>query len=186
MKQILVLAVLFGFIMLPSGYAQGEPRFGIGPRIGFYKTEDAEDIYGFLGFQARLRFTEVFVGEFSIDWREDIYDLGYGDELVVTQYPVLLSAIFNVIPGSPVSPYFIVGAGWYNIRQSYDYGYETYEDDTQEFGYHLGGGMDFRFTPTMALNADVRYNALKIGQDDYDDEIDAGGWIFSTGFTFYL
>lgn len=185
MTRSLILSIVTLSIILPGVAAASSP-FGIGPRVGFYKSEDAEDIYGFLGFQARFKFTEVFVGELSIDWREDIYDLGYGDELIVTQYPVLLSAIFNLMPSSPVTPYVIVGAGWYNINQSYEYDDYSVDDTTQEFGYHLGGGVDFRFKSSMALNADVRYNMLEIEQDEDIDEIDAGGWIFSTGFTFYL
>lgn len=185
MTRSLILGIVALSIILPGVDAASSP-FGIGPRVGFYKSEDAEDGRGFLGFQARFKFTEVFVGELSIDWRRDTYHLGGGDELIVTQYPVLLSAIFNILPSSPITPYVILGAGWYNINQSYDYGDDNFDDNTQEFGYHLGGGVDFRFKPSMALNADVRYNMLEFEHNNGSDEFDAGGWIFSTGLTFYL
>ncbi len=192
-NKILVLSLMIlPFLPVHPWAAANDAFFGMGPRVGFYSTEENgnDELDGYLGVQMRFRFNSVFGIEASFDWREDEYTIVTPYEetkMTVEHHPVLVSAMFDLVPFSSVSPYVLMGIGWYYMEEKYE-GYDYYyETDDRDFGYHLGGGINAYFNPNMCFNADLRYNFLKITEDEWgDSELDAGGWIVNMGLTFFF
>ena len=171
--------LLLGLFLYPVvSRADDGGKFGVGIRGGWYKVLDANDgkIYG--GLQARWKVFPALAIEGLVDYRPEETFPG---NRKVTSYPVLVSALFYLIPGAPVSPYLLVGGGWYYSKVEDSQG-STY---TNDFGAHVGGGLDFRLAPNVVLNADVRYYFLNYNDQKVKD-LQANGYIISAGLTFYL
>jgi hypothetical protein len=181
MKKKMVIFTLFllGLVFYPIiSHAEGAGSFGLGFRGGWYKAQDANDgtVYG--GFQARWKLFPALAIEGLVDYHTE---QSFPGNRKVTSYPVLVSALFYLIPGAQVSPYLLGGVGWY---------YSNVEDGqgsvwTNDFGAHLGGGVDIPLSPTIVLNADLRYYFLNFTDQKVKD-LQANGYIVSVGLTFYL
>lgn len=153
-------------------------KFGIGPRAGYYKSNDADEGNLYFGAQARARLTPNLGIEGAIDYRKEEFENG---NIVSKSYPILVSGLLYLLPESSFSLYVVGGAGWYYTSvEIKGVGDETSSD----FGYHLGGGVDIPIARTAVLNFDIRYNFLDISVKDKD--IDYKGWIGTGGLTFYF
>lgn len=179
---IVVLFLFSSVIISENAWADGSPgivgKFGIGPRVGYYKSKDADEGNVYFGLQARARLTPNLALEGAIDYRKEEFENG---SIKSTSYPILVSALLYPVPNSSISPYIIGGAGWYNTKVEI----EGVEDKTsRDFGYHLGAGVDIPIAETAVLNFDIRYNFLDISVENKD--INYKGWIGNGGLTFYF
>ncbi|MBI4766088.1 MAG: outer membrane beta-barrel protein [Deltaproteobacteria bacterium] len=179
-KKIVILMFLFlGLFLYPVvGHTDEGGKFGLGIRGGWYKAEDADEgkLYG--GLQVRWKVFPALAIEGLVDYHPE---QTFPDNKKITSYPVLVSALFYLIPGAPVSPYLLGGVGWY---------YSKVEDNsgtnwTNDFGAHLGGGLDIPLSPQVVFNADLRYYFLNFSDQKVKD-LKTNGYIISAGFTFYL
>jgi len=144
---------------------QGEPKvspFSLGPSGGFLKAKGSDDVTWFAGAQARLRLG-YFAAEASIQFHQDRYEHG---DVVVTQFPLQLTAFLYIIPLGPVRPYILGGVGWYRTRIDYSGVFSAIPDQHQNiFGEHLGAGAELFLGPRVSVDADVRYIFLNPSTD---------------------
>lgn len=136
--------------------AQGS--VGIGPQIGFYKAKDADRAMGMGGLSMRLKLSDGFGMEGSINFRKERY---YNGALNVNSWPVMVTGLFYLAP----VVYGAVGAGWYNssIEYTFPSGTTVISETQQEVGWHFGGGVELPLGINAKIIADLRYVFL-----DYD------------------
>lgn len=140
----------------PAGLADDSARFSIGPEGGYLNVRGADRGTWFGGVKARLHFARILAAEASITFHRSYYQ---SDGVVVTQYPVQLTAFLYIIPDGPVRPYILGGVGWYYTRIDYRGALALLSPDKTQhiFGEHLGVGAELMLSPTVSLDADVRY-----------------------------
>ena len=146
-----ILTLLLLHLSAPHSIAAGE----IIPSLGVTKPVDGGDakLSGNLALRGHLLpilMTEVGVGYRS----EDRFD----DQLHIRQWPITASVYLS--PPSSVI-YAGAGAGWYHT--SFDYEDDLlFEDETkQEFGVHLGGGLQIPLGGHAGLDLNGRYVMMR-------------------------
>jgi opacity protein-like surface antigen len=151
MKKLFIIAVvgLFLIPMVTESYA----GIRVGPRLGFYKAQDADEGKMAIGLGARMRFASLGA-EASIDYHAEKYMNGL---LTVRKWPVMASLLIYPLP----VVYGIAGFGWYNTTADFDQSKAVaakLKDETkQEVGWHFGAGLELPLGPSSKLAADVRY-----------------------------
>jgi opacity protein-like surface antigen len=142
---------------------EDEATFSIGPAAGYLHARGADRGTWFGGAQARLHFARILAAEASITFHQNRYEHG---DVVVTQYPVQLTAFFYPIPEGPVRPYILGGVGWYYTSIEYKGVFSLISDKTEHiFGEHLGAGVELMVGPKASIDADVRYIFLNPSND---------------------
>lgn len=161
---------------------QDESGISIGPRAGYIRAKDADDGTWFGGGQIRLHFGHLLAIEGSVTYHQEEFQNG---NIVVTQYPVELSALLYPFPaGWQVQPYAVGGAGWYYTHYHYRGILAPFDDETEHiFGAHLGGGLELRPNSRISLNADVRYIFIEPNTRRVQDEV-FDYWQFTIGLNF--
>jgi len=135
--------------------ADNEPSFSIGPAAGYLRARGADQGTWFGGVQARLHFARILAAEASITFHSNRYEHG---DVVVTQYPLQLTAFLYPIPDGPIRPYILGGVGWYYTRIDYKDSLGFINDQTEHFfGEHLGAGVELMAGPRTSVDLDVRY-----------------------------
>lgn len=199
MKKLLLLP-LFAFLFTPFvSHAQTSTddatisnTLGIGPRLGYYKADDAEEGSFYGGAQIRARLGRVVGIEGAIDYRTaQEYDLGeYSVD--VRQIPVTASALLFLPVSENFQPYGVAGLGAYYDMLDFNEEAENLpgieDDHSVDFGYHLGFGLELPFNRNTALNVDYRYIFLDPGSDSFGDveEADFSGNVLTVGLMFYM
>lgn len=160
-------ALLPATLARPAEESKVSP-WSLGPSGGYLRAKDTDRGTWFGGVQARFRFG-IFAAEASITFHQNHYENG---DVVVTQFPLQLTAFLYPIPVGPIRPYILGGVGWYRTRIDYSGALGSIPDDHQNiFGEHLGAGAELMLGDRVSLNADVRYiflnpdTAQVIGED---------------------
>jgi opacity protein-like surface antigen len=216
----LLVVVILTVATVASAYAQGgltneeyfgdqAPKFAFGLRMGFhdisgipYRGEtyfpEALDFDTDVGYGASLEywFTPTWSIELVFDHVkiEDTYgdaetvDLGLNDWAV--------SAKYTLRPMARLRPFVLAGIDVFTA----DVGYSIPEpwvtgDVDSTWGWHIGGGVEYRFTDNLGLFVEVRY---RDGQTNVDttvwyptvpwsstNEIDYGGFVGVIGVKVY-
>ncbi len=152
MKKVIMIFLILGIAGIPaSSYAL--KLFGIGPRGGYYKAQEAESGKMYVGATARLKLAALgFEG--AIDYRSEEYDNG---NVKVSSWPVSASVLLYPLP----IVYGIAGFGWYNSTIEYSSSLPTLlapkSETEQQIGYHFGGGVELPLSSAMSIAADIRY-----------------------------
>jgi opacity protein-like surface antigen len=130
--------------------------FSIGPAGGYLRVRGADRGTWFGGVQARLHFAQMFAAEAAITFHSNHYENG---DVVVTQYPLQLTAFLYIIPEGQIRPYILGGVGWYYTRIDYRGSFALVNKDRTEhiFGEHLGAGAELMLGPRASLDVDFRY-----------------------------
>jgi opacity protein-like surface antigen len=173
------------FSLSPEAFrpAENEPSFSIGPAAGYLRTRGADRGTWFGGVQARLHFARIFAAEASITFHQNRYENG---DVVVTQYPVQLTAFLYPFPEGPFRPYFLGGVGWYYTRIDYKDGFSSISDKTEHiFGEHLGAGAELMLSPRSSLDLDLRYIFLNPTNDQVIHR-EFNYWQITLGLNFYF
>ena len=125
----------------------------LGPQLGFYKAQDADDRTYAGGVAMRLKFMSVLGVEASISNRQERYAKG---ALTVRSWPVVM--ITGLIYPLPIV-YGAMGFGWYNATFQYDHSMLPLftDETTQKVGWHFGGGVELPITTYLLLTGDFRY-----------------------------
>jgi len=135
----------------------------IGPAAGYLRVKEADRGTWFGGVQARAHVAKLLGAEASITFHQNRYEDG---DVVVTQYPVQLTALLYVIPDGPIRPYILGGVGWYYTRFQYSGLFSAVNDRTEHiFGQHLGAGAELMLGDRTSIDADVRYIFLNPDRD---------------------
>jgi len=175
---------------LPLSIASAEPaladpgpHFSIGPAGGYLRARGSDRGTWFAGAQARLRLAKILAAEASITFHENHYE---GGDVLVTQYPVQLTAMLYIIPEGPIQPYILGGVGWYYTRIDYRGAFSGTPDTTEHFfGVHLGAGAELMLAPNIGLDADVRYIFVNATNQKVINR-DFNYWQISFGLNFYF
>jgi opacity protein-like surface antigen len=157
-------------IMLPRSLSDVLPAFeesasfSIGPAGGYLRARGADRGTWFGGVQARLHFLGFLAAEAAITFHQNRYQ---DDAVVVTQYPVQLTAFLYIIPEGPIRPYILGGVGWYYSHIEYRDSLQTvFPDKTEQmFGEHLGAGVELMLGPRLSVDVDFRYIFLNPTND---------------------
>ncbi len=171
------------------GLAQVNDGFGIGPRMGYYQVEDAEEGSIFGGIQLRGRLSPYFGVEAAVEYNpKSEFGVTNGATVEVSSVPVTASALLFLPVSQKFVPYGLAGLGaYYNVYDT-EGAAEAFEiDNTFNLGYHLGFGLQIPFNQNIALNADYRYRFLNPDTNEENlDDTSFNGNGFRLGLTFYL
>ncbi|HLY10732.1 MAG TPA: hypothetical protein VKW04_15625, partial [Planctomycetota bacterium] len=88
--------------MMQGGGPETLP-LSLGASAGYLRAKDTDHGTWFGGVQARLRLG-IFAAEASIQFHQNRYQHG---AVVVTQYPVQLTAFLYILPAGPIRPYIL-------------------------------------------------------------------------------
>lgn len=187
MKKLVSIFTVLLFIMPAVGLAQIESGFGIGPRLGYYQADDAEEGNAFGGIQIRGRLSPVFGLEAAVEYRAgQEYGIDDVQSMETSFVPVTASALLFLPVSDHFAPYGVAGLGaYYTIYDTEGFS----EDIDNEFnvGYHLGFGLEIPFNQNVALNADYRYLFLNPDRNEQDlEDTEFSGNAFTVGLMFYL
>jgi len=177
--------------LLTSAGAARAGLFGLGGHVGYFRVADEGEKKFFAGAHARLNLPLVLTIEGALDYRpsasREVGGAAQGADLDVTTYPITISAMIHPFP----LVYVLGGVGWYNttIEFSGSSPFGGPDSETNDnFGSHIGAGVEFPIGGDKSLGADVRYVFL-----DYDitkldlggiRELDADYLSFQVGLTF--
>jgi opacity protein-like surface antigen len=183
-----------------------ENTLGIGPQIGWYKSNDAEEGAMFFGMLGRLRLGNNVGLEASFSYRDsEVFNTGKIDidklTADVTYVPITFSLLIMAPVGSFLTPYATAGIGFYYTIEAYDVarvstaGIRELLQDEENFetGYHFGLGLEIPFSSNIAIHGEFRYLFLgtsitsirDITTLDTDTK-NSDGIMFSGGLMLYL
>jgi outer membrane protein W len=161
MRKILIIALL----LLPTAMltneasAQTGMNAYVGPHLGIFKSQDADDASYLVGGTLRLKLIPSLTAEGMISYRQE----EFAEEAVtVRTWPVTVTGLIHPLP----IVYAGLGAGWYNVTIDYDDSINDtgIEDETsQEFGWHVAVGAELPLSEKLRVTGDIRYVFL-----DYD------------------
>ena len=194
MKKILLLPFI-AFLFSPfitqaqnSGSdAAIKNTIGIGPRVGFYKANNADEGNFYFGAQSRIRLGPVFGLEGSIEYRGgQKYNVAPGQSVTTQFIPVTASTMLFLPVSENFAPYGVAGLGAYYTIYDYDGAFSNETNDEFNLGYHLGFGVEFPLSSNAALNFDYRYLFLNSDTNEQNFNGEYSGNTFTAGLMFYL
>ncbi|HEX6983650.1 MAG TPA: outer membrane beta-barrel protein [Balneolaceae bacterium] len=187
MRKLLLLLLLV-FIFSPSlvqAQDYDESAFSIGPRLGYYKAENANEGTFYYGLQARIRFNEVLGIEGSVSYRPGT-ESSFAGQSFETKFVPVTGSLMLFLPIDGFTPYGIAGIGaYYTIYDSEGPISDNWESQF-DFGYHLGFGAELAFSDDVALSLDYRYLFLTPEGENAPEDADFSGNVFTAGLMFYL
>lgn len=197
MKKKLILLTLFmgGLTFAVSAQSAADRAsikntFGIGPRVGYYNSADADEGSFYGGIQARLRLG-AFVGiEGAVEYRSK-QEYGIGNYTMDTSsIPVTASLLFFAPVSEQFAPYAVGGLGAYYTRYNFSdeaEGLGLEDDNDFHMGYHIGLGFEIPLSSNVALNADYRYLFMNPDRNEESlEDTDFSGNVISAGLMFYF
>ena len=169
---------------LPATLADEETgSFSLGPAGGYLRARGSDRGTWFAGAQARLRILHILAAEASITFHQNRYENG---DVLVTQYPVTLTAMLYIIPVGPVRPYILGGVGWYYTRVDYKDSLNFINDTTEHFfGVHLGAGVELMLGKSASLDTDFRYIFINATNEQGINR-DFNYWQVTFGLNFFF
>ncbi|MFA3782446.1 outer membrane protein [Melioribacteraceae bacterium 4301-Me] len=179
MKKLSII-ILFIITCGAINYAQS---IGIGPQIGYYKSQDADNPSAMLGVALRVKLTNSLGIEGSINYKKEEFANG---NVKTTSYPLMATALIYFIP----IVYGTAGAGWYNVKYEYSASYKQNglrDETTQKFGYHFGGGVELPFG-NVTLIGDIRYVFLNLKLDNLPvkESLKSNFYVITAGILFKI
>lgn len=175
---VMIIIILFtaaGFMSAQEENEIKKTSMGIsfGPQLGWQKSSSADNGSLMFGAALRLRVSESLGLEGSINYRSEDYADG---GLTVRTWPIMITGLVY-----PLQYFYgAIGIGWYNT--SFDYENQslaqTFENNTQQnFGWHLGAGLEVPATSTIKVTGDIRYVFLNYDFGDLEQAINSGDLI---------
>lgn len=155
----------------------------VGPQLGFYQANDADNGALTGGVTCRLKFTPVLGAEASVNYRQEKY---LNNLVTVRSWPVMATALFY-----PLSfVYGAIGMGWYNV--TYDFNQDKIplieDQSAQEFGWHFGAGTELPLSDKVKVTGDIRYVFLDYDFEDMpgSDGVKSNFYVLTAGLLFAL
>ena len=142
-----VLALIL--VILSAATAVAQIGVEVGPQIGYYKAQDADNARGMGGVAMRFRFSDAIGIEALINYREEMYSngsvdvkelAGNGDGVTVTDPRCLRSYRCRM----------------YRTFIDYNFTPVTVSETKQEFGWNFGGGVELPLDSITRLVGDIR------------------------------
>ena len=117
----------------------------------------------YYGLALRAKILPLLKGEIGGAYRTDDFSTSSGD-FTVKSWPVTASLWL-----APISALYVGGGvGWYN--QSFDFAPSMglKNRTRQDFGMHVGGGLDLPLAPKLGVDLNGRYVFLPVKDDPVD------------------
>ena len=108
-RKALLTMALMALIVAPAK-AQ---RVSIGPQVGYYRAQDADEGSFMGGVALRFKVMPILGAEASINYRQEEY---FDGALTVRSWPVMVTGLIYPLP----FVYGAIGFGWYNVTADYD------------------------------------------------------------------
>lgn len=164
--------LIMGLTVLMVAYVKAQ-SISLGPQLGYYKAQDADDGSYTGGVALRLKLMSILGVEASINNRQEKYANG---ALTVRSWPVMVTGLIYPIP----IVYGAMGFGWYSVTFHYDQSrLPLFTDETaQKVGWHFGGGLELPISSNFTLIGDFRYVFL-----NYDFKTIPGSGDLKSNFT---
>lgn len=185
LKKISWGFLLATFIVLTSP-AWSQVGVSLGPNLGIQKAEDADESKYLVGATMRVRLMSALGAEGSINYRQEEFE---GGAVEVKSWPVTVTGLLYPLP----ILYGGVGAGWYNTTFDFNEVYNNlgYQDRTeQEFGWHLGTGLELPLGSSASVFGDVRWVFLDYEFENLPsaviDDVEADFYSINVGLLFNL
>ena len=174
-------------LLLGFGSAAAEGFAAFGPQVGFYKLHGSNESRTMGGLAMRLRFSDNFGIQGSINYREVSYLNG---SIRTQSWPVLLTGQYFFSPHI----FGLVGSGWYNTSIDYLYpslnppGTIFVEERKQEFGWHFGGGIELPLGLGTKIVSDIKYVFLDYAFNNFPGAggVNSNFYVISVGLLFGL
>lgn len=183
-----------------------ENTFGVGPMIGWYNSNDAEEGALFFGFLGRLRLGNNVGLEATFSYRDsELFNTGNFevDDLTadVAYVPITFSLLIMAPVGSFLTPYATAGIGFYYTIEAYNLAQTQnpeirkllQDENNFETGYHFGLGLEIPFGSNVAMHGEFRYlflgtsiTAIRDVTTLDTDTKNSDGIMFSGGLMIYL
>src|SRR5574341_764529 len=188
--RLKLVMVFLGFL-LPCWVLADDFQFGGGIQSSIlsYDQDELGTSNVFWGGHARLRAMKYVGGEFSVQWREDNFNVRNGNIQLKTT-PLQLSGIVYPLGMFSVTPYVVGGVGWYYLTATVtgDLGlpYVTGEGTIShtETAGHIGLGVEAFLGEHFSAGADVRKVFLEFNTPIISYAVDA--YFVNIGATFYF
>ena len=148
-RALIGALLLLALVLLGVNAARADGQ--IVPSVGMTRAVDGNDeakISG--GLAVRGTILPLLMGEIGASYRNDEF---YGGDLDVRQWPVTASLYLTPIP----SIYAGGGVGWYHTTFDYAEATGIPNSTSEEFGVHLGGGLQIPVAPMAAVDLSGRY-----------------------------
>jgi hypothetical protein len=131
------------------------------PSVGLQKAvEGSDEVKPYYGLALRARVLPALKAEVGAAYRTDDFSSATGD-FTVKSWPLTASLWLSPIPVL----YAGGGVGWYN--QSFEFPAASgLENRTrQDFGMHVGGGLELPVAPSVGVDLNGRYVFLPVKDD---------------------
>jgi len=153
----------------------------IGPQLGAYKTAGAEDMSIMYGAALRLKLSNAFGLEGSINYRHEEFSKA---NIEVDTWPVMITGM--IFPAEVI--YGAAGVGWYNTKVDYAPELNLGTQTNQRFGWHFGGGVEIPLGNPVFLTGDFRYVFLDYNFEEIPraGEIDSDYFVITAGLLFRI
>jgi len=175
-----IRAALAAALCLMLSFPTGTVRAGeIIPSVGLSRTVDGDNdakLFGGIAFRGHL--APVLLSEIGVAYRSGSY---FDDQLKVRMWPVTASLYLSPVPAL----YAGAGLGWYNTTFDYDSALPLEDETSQEFGVHVGGGLQVPLAPSAAVDLNGRYVFMR-EQDSplVPESFDPDFWSTTLGIAF--
>lgn len=172
-RGAVMVALLFSLAMLPATRAGATELI---PAVGWTRAVDGDQntqMFGSLAVRGQL--LPMIKSEIAVAYREEDR---FANTLKVRMWPVTGSVYFSPLP----MIYAGGGVGWYNVTLDYDEALGIADETKQEFGVHLGGGVQVPLAPQLGVDLHGRYVMMR-EQDSHlvPDKFDPDFWSTSLG-----
>jgi opacity protein-like surface antigen len=148
---LFVLAVV-GFVLPQRALASSTELI---PSVGLTRSVDSDEAKSLYGLALRSYIIpHALQGEIQGQYRQE--DL-YNGDLHLKTWPITASLYV-----SPIQQLYVgAGGGWYHNTFDYRDGLNIPNKTTEQFGVHVGGGMQLPLMPGAALDLNGRYVFLE-------------------------
>ena len=180
-RLLVGLAFLIGVVIMPA-VTRAETNAELIPSFGVSKPvhDDTAEAQTQWGLAVRGQLGSIFKPEIGVAYREESR---FDDQLRLRSWPVTASMWV-----APVRVLYVGGGvGWYHTTYDYEDALLIPTSTTQNFGVHLGGGLEVPISRNMALDLNGRYVFLqKEGSELPPGNFDPDFWTTSLGLAVRL
>jgi opacity protein-like surface antigen len=138
-------------------------------------VESGADAQTYGALAVRHHFVPLLMGEIGAAYRSESR---YGDQLKVRMWPITASLYL-----APVRYLYAgAGVGWYHTTLDYASGVPVADETRQDFGVHVGGGLQVPLSSGVAVDLSGRYVMMRDQQSHLvPEKFDPDFWTTSLG-----
>jgi hypothetical protein len=154
------------------------------PSVGLQKAvKGSDEVKPYYGLALRAKILPALKAEIGAAYRTDDFSSATGD-FTVKSWPLTASLWLSPIPAL----YAGGGVGWYNQSFEFPAGSGLENHTRQDFGMHVGGGLELPVAPSVGLDLNGRYVFLPVKDDPVDvlKDWDPSFWTTSLGLAIHF